>query len=142
MKKTARKSAGKVKSTQPEKTVKRDGKAFAAMWLRPPATVKTVGRIGSGDPSDTRTITIVVCFQSTPNFRSWHSSEAFGLGLQCCVYHRLQQLGPNILRDKECVCRVCVAREFYAFYAFRALVKFVNYGAKRPIDSIARHSTK
>ena len=30
MKKTARKSAGKVKSTQSQKTVKRDGKAFAA----------------------------------------------------------------------------------------------------------------
>jgi len=31
-------------------------------------------------------------------------------------------------RQRRCVCRVCVANEFYAFYAFGALVEFVTYG--------------
>jgi hypothetical protein len=29
---------------------------------------------------------------------------------------------------KSCVCRVCVADEFYALYAFRAIVESVSYG--------------
>ena len=29
---------------------------------------------------------------------------------------------------KKCVCRVCVMPEFYAFYAFHALIESVSYG--------------
>ena len=35
---------------------------------------------------------------------------------------------PRLSPRWERVCRVCVAPEFYAFYAFGALVEFVSYG--------------
>ena len=41
-----------------------------------------------------------------------------------CSRTALARLSPRW----ECVCRVCVAPEFYVFYAFGALVEFVSYG--------------
>jgi len=46
---------------------------------------------------------------------------------------------------RTCVCRVCVAPEFYAHYAFSALVRFVTYGKmegwKVQVPSPASHIT-